>query len=118
VAVFGKYVENLDSNLSDIQLTEALDTWSNRFKLKSVKSSDTRVHRFRFGSPFISNPIYIEVVKVQSVVTITGWVQTLIPFFRWKLVAMKEPGVGTVLDYRKKGGLFVYELRCLLDADG
>jgi len=114
--VFGKYVEILESDLSEAQLTEALDTWSTRLKMKPIKSADTRVHRFRFGSPFISNPIYIEVVKEQSVVTISGWVQTLIPFFRWKLVVVKEPGARTVLDYRKKGGLFVYELRSMLDA--
>tara|TARA_R110002096_G_C14076056_1_gene676010 strand:- start:27 stop:371 length:345 start_codon:yes stop_codon:yes gene_type:complete len=109
--VFGKYTENIDSRLSEAQLIESLNAWSTRLQLKSITSNDKHIFRYRFGNPFISNPIYIEVAKDQGIVTISGWVQTLIPFLRWKLVEMNEPGVGTVLDYRKKGGLFVYELR-------
>lgn len=113
--MFGKVIYQLTSNLASPQLAQRLEDWSKSNGLKDVSSSsDPTRRKYRFGSPFLSNPIYIEVSLNRTSIEVRGWVQTLIPFFTWKLIESPRESFSTKLDYRRKGGLFIYRLRAAL----
>ena len=111
--MFGKSVYEVKTNIGHDELFRILDKWCIDNKLTDI-SKTTNYKKFRFGSPIISNPIYIEVFFENSTINIHGWVQTMIPFIRWNLIEAPKESLSTKLDYRRKGGLFVSRLRNLI----
>jgi len=107
--MFGKYTQDINTSLDIKSLKSTIKTWSEENKLKQVSSTD-RVELYKFGSSIISNPIYIELNLQDSKIVLNGWVQTVIPFLRWKLVPTSCTGIGTIIDYRRKGGLLCNKL--------
>jgi hypothetical protein len=111
--MFGKYTQQIQSSLDNKSLKNTIKTWAEENELRKLKESNG-IELYRFGSPLLSNPIYIQLEFVDGHVNLTGWVQTLIPFLRWKLVPVPKEGIGTTLDYRKKGGSFCEKLQRLI----
>ena len=111
--MFGKYEFKINTQLDINSTSKMIEKWSKENNLTSVKSSDD-IKKFRFGSPFISNPIYIEIDLNKKPLTVTGWVQTLIPFLRWKLIRTESHNTASKLDYRRKGGYFCYQLEKII----
>jgi len=107
--MFGKsqYIIETQQELNSI--CKMIEEWRKDHNLNLVKSSEG-FKKFRFGSPFLSNPIYIEIDISKSPIIVHGWVQTLIPFFTWKLIETKNDNLASKLDYRRKGGYFCHQL--------
>ena len=111
--MLGKSKYEVNTNFNRDQVLDCLQRWATENKLTTVLDEPTR-KKFRFGSPFLSNPIYIDVFFEKSPFLVIGWVQTPIPFLTWKFVEPRQDPPATYVDYRKKGGLFVLILRNLL----
>jgi len=110
--MFGKSTYQFSTNLDPQQVVHRLESWSKHNGLNDVSSSgETTRKKYRFGSPFLSNPIYIEVSVNEAPIEIRGWVQTMIPFVTWKLIEPPRESLSAKLDYRRKGGLFISKLR-------
>lgn len=107
--MLGKYQLTINTNFDPTSIIHKIEQWSEENNLVEVKCPNGK-RKYRYGSPFISNPIYIEIDLGSNPITITGWVQTLIPFFRWKLIKIEQQNIGTILDYRRKGGYFCFKL--------
>jgi len=107
--MFGKYQLSITTNLDTSSVIQEIELWSKENKLTEVKSVEGK-KKFRYGSPFISNPIYIEIDSNSRPVLLEGWVQTLIPFLRWKLIRTENNNIGSKIDYRRKGGYFCFKL--------
>jgi hypothetical protein len=104
--MFGKSFYEMSTDIGNGQLLEILEQWSKNCKLKDV-SAGNKSKKYRFGNPFVSNLIYIEIFYTDRPIKVFGWVQTLIPFVRWQLVPSSEDSLSSKLDCRRKGGLFV-----------
>jgi|GEM_PF-6377612 len=116
--MFGKSTYQITTSLGPQQVVDRLEGWSKNEGLKDVSgSSEATRKKYRFGSPLLSNPIYIEVSVDQASVEVCGWVQTMIPGVRWKLVEPPRESVTTKLDYRRKGGLLISKLRQALSPE-
>ena len=115
--MFGKSIDNIAIDVAQAELERIIDCWAKDHRLVKVNSSCAASLRFRFGNPFVSNPIYIELSLNSRNIEISGWVQTLL-FYRWKLIESKIQGIGTAIDYRRKGGYFVYTLKRSLIRQG
>jgi hypothetical protein len=111
--MFGKYHQSIDTTLDANSLHEAIQNWASENELIEVKSSE-HAKLYRFGSPFLSNPIYIQLELNGKQIDLSGWVQTILPILRWKLVPTSKSDLGTTIDYRRKGGLFCTKLRELI----
>ena len=114
--MFGKYETLVNTQLDNNLIVNALEKWSMDNNLSEVYCSDG-YKKYRFGSPFLSNPIYIEINFDEKPIKIVGWVQTLIPFFRWKLIKTEKRSFGSKIDYRRKGGYFCYQLKQSITSD-
>ncbi len=108
--MFGKYTKTIPTTLEGDALRAAIDAWCEENRLRRVKTHGN-IELYRFGSPFLSNPIYIQLQPFSPEIRITGWVQTLLPFLRWKLIPTSHPSLSTKIDYRRKGGFFCYDLQ-------
>ena len=106
--MFGKSLLRIDHINQNIE--NSLTKWSRENNLVILVKDRTH-HKYRFGNPFISNPIYIEIYFHNNILDISGWVGTLIPFLRWKLIEVKQKTLSTKLDYRRKGGLILNLLK-------
>jgi hypothetical protein len=112
--MFGKLKTEIPADLPKGEALKRVSDWADRNKLKKLTAKKEGGLRYRFGNPGLSNPIILELHLKESAITVEGWVQTLIPFFRWKLVEVPGKSVATAVDYRKKGGYFVRDLRDLI----
>ena len=107
--MLGKSQFTVETTLSQKQIHEKLDHWYEVNELSEI-DNNAACRTFRFGSPYFSNPIYIKVFFKERPIQIQGWVQTLVPIIRWKLINVPKESVSTKLDYRRKGGFFVSRL--------
>ena len=78
--MFGKSFYEMSTDIGNDQLLEILEQWSKNCKLKDV-STGNKSKNYRFGNPFVSNPIYIEIFYTDRPIKIFGGVQTLIFIF-------------------------------------
>lgn len=111
--MFGKYTQSISTTLDTNALHAAIQSWATANELIEVKSSE-HARLYRFGSPFLSNPIYIQLELNDEQINLSGWVQTILPILRWKLVPTSKQGLDTTIDYRRKGGLFCTQLMALI----
>jgi len=109
--MLGKLRAKFEAELSKEELLSRIREWAREHKLKITTSNSEGVLRYQFGNSALSNPIIIELIPSESGIAVAGWVQTLIPFLRWRLIENSENRVATALDYRRKGGQFLHDLR-------
>jgi len=109
--MFGKLKTEIQTKLPKEEVLECISDWAERNGLESLSAEGDAVLLYRFGSPKLSNPIMLKLNPTDGAIIVEGWVQTLIPFFRWKLIDVSGKSIATAVDYRRKGGYFIRDLR-------